>query len=83
MVKKNNNLLKIKSSWFSEILKPVISGLISNAVLIFVYGILLNISLWSLMDYSFSIVRCIGLGILGFFVLVELPESFRKIYIKQ
>ena len=83
MVKRKNKLLKIKSNIYSEILKPIVSGLISNAALILVYGVLLNVCLWSLIDYSFSIIRSIGLGILGFFILVEFPESVRNAYIKQ
>jgi len=83
MVKRKNKLLKIKSNIYSEILKPIVSGLISNAALILVYGVLLNVCLWSLMDYSFSIIRSIGLGILGFFILVEFPESLRNAHIKQ
>jgi len=83
MVKRKNKLLKIKSNIYSEILKPIVSGLISNAALILVYGVLLNVCLWSLIDYSFSIIRSIGLGILGFFILVEFPESLRNAQIKQ
>jgi len=83
MVKRKNKLLKIKSNIYSEILKPIVSGLISNAALILVYGVLLNVCLWSLIDYSFSIIRSIGLGILGFFILVEFPESLRNAHIKQ